>query len=52
MTVFNIAGQRVDKVNADVVETLVLNVSDYEAGVYLLSVQSEYGSSRKVFVKR
>ena len=52
VTVFNMTGQSVDKVDADAVETLMLDVNDYEAGVYLLLVQSEYGSSRKVFVKR
>jgi hypothetical protein len=52
VTVFNMAGQSIDNADADAVETLILNVNDYEAGVYLLLVQSEYGSSRKVFVKK
>ena len=52
VTVFNMVGQSIDNVDADAVETLILNVNNYEAGIYLLLVQSEYGSSRKVFVKK
>ena len=52
VTVFNMAGQSIDKVDADAVETLILNVNNYEAGTYLLLIQSEYGSLRKVFVKK
>ena len=52
VTVFNMTGQSVDKVEADAVETLILDVNDYEAGVYLLLVQSKYGSLRKLFVKK
>ena len=52
VTVFNMTGQSVDKVEADAVETLILDVNDYVAGVYLLLVQSKYGSLRKLFVKK
>jgi hypothetical protein len=39
-------------VDVDVIGTLILDVNDYEAGVYLLLVQSKYGSLRKLFVKK
>ena len=52
VTVFNMTGQSVDKVEADAVETLILDVNDYVAGVYLLLVQSKYASLRKLFVKK
>lgn len=45
-------GQSVDKVDADAVETLILDVNNYETGVYLLFVQSKYGNMRKLFVKK
>lgn len=52
VTVFNMTGQSVDKVDAEAVETLILDVNNYETGVYLLFVQSKYGNMRKLFVKK
>jgi len=48
----NLARQRMGYVDVDVIETLILDVNNYETGVYLLFVQSKYGSLRKFFVKK